>query len=174
MRERIEPDTSQPVVELGGPILNEMCAHALEAQPEECCGLIIGSPSTEEAGVRFERVFRCRNDMTRHHKADPQRYPRDGREAYYMNEADYLRASDEAEREGGVITAVYHSHVGAGAYFSEMDQEFAEQPTFPFPEAAQFVLAVWGGRVAGVGLFERGCNGGPFLGRSVDTGGGRR
>ena len=60
-----------------------------------------------------------------------------------MNEADYLRAQREADSRGESVTAVYHSHVGAGLHFSVMDQAFAKQELFPFPDAAHIVLAVW-------------------------------
>ena len=136
---RIEMDEDRDPVRIDARVMHELCAHALEAQPEECCGLVIGRPSD-----RFSRVVRCRNEMTARHKEDPAAYPRDGTRAFYMSEADYLRAMREAEAEGHRVTAVYHSHVGAGAYLSEMDLAFAEHAFFPFPDAAQIVLAVWG------------------------------
>lgn len=165
MRERVFPDPEQPAVEIPGPVLNEICAHALTTQPEECCGVVVS-----RGGERFGDVMRCRNDMTAHHRADPVRYPRDGRQAYHMNEADYLRAVTEAEERGDRVTAVYHSHVGADAYFSELDQEFALQPLFPFPDAAQFVVAVWEEKVRAVALFEREAGGEDFRGRQVALG----
>ena len=73
--------------------------------------------------------------MTLWHQRDPVSYPRDGREGFYMNEQDYLRADEEATLRGELINCIYHSHVEAGAWFSEMDQDFAEQPLFPFPDA---------------------------------------
>ena len=36
-----------------------------------------------------------------------------------MNELDYMQAQEHAEGKGDAVTAVYHSHVGAGVYFSE-------------------------------------------------------
>jgi [CysO sulfur-carrier protein]-S-L-cysteine hydrolase len=140
--------------------LNEVFAHAREADPEECCGLISG---TDDAPYRY--VIRCRNDMTLHHRRDPASYPRDGRQGFYMNEQDYLRAEDDAEARGEHITCVYHSHVEAGAYFSEMDQDFAGQPLFPFPDADHLVVAVIGGKVVDQALFRRDPDG--FVGRVV-------
>ncbi|NIP98690.1 MAG: hypothetical protein GWO24_36890, partial [Akkermansiaceae bacterium] len=69
-------------------------------------------------------------------------FPRDGETAFYMNEGDYVRAIEHAREKGETITAVYHSHVGAGAYFSELDQAFANQQLFPFPDALHFVISV--------------------------------
>lgn len=160
---RIEVDTNLQPVALPGPVINELCAHAIDARPEECCGLVTGANDQ-----RFRDVHRCRNEMTTRHRADSVAYPRDGREAYLMNEIDYLQAQEHAEGKGDEVTAVYHSHVGAGVYFSEMDQEFADAAFFPFPGAAQIVLAVWEGRVAGAGMFTRDAQSGLFVGVGVE------
>jgi proteasome lid subunit RPN8/RPN11 len=159
--ERIEVSGDLAPAAIDGRLLNELCAHARETWPEECCGLVTGT----RAG-HYEDAHRCRNEMTRLHRADPAAHPRDGTRAFFMNELDYLRVSEEAEPHGRMVTAVYHSHVGAGAYFSELDQEFANQPLFPFPDADHIVLAVFERRVRELGLFRRALDGG-FLGRSV-------
>jgi len=150
LRSRIDPDADLPAAVIPAAVLNEVFAHAREEEPEECCGLITGDDR-----VRHRRVVRCRNDMTLHHRRDPAAYPRDGGEAFHMNEQDYLAAGDEAGARGEKITCVYHSHVGCGAYFSELDQEFAEQPLFPFPEADHLVVSVIGGQVVDLALFQR-------------------
>jgi proteasome lid subunit RPN8/RPN11 len=109
--------------------------------------------------------------MTLQHKNDPVSYPRDARHAYYMSEMDYLRAQQEAEGCGEEVTAVYHSHVAAGVYLSEMDQDFADHALFPFPNAAQIVVAVGTSatdRVLAAGIFER-DDAGRFLGRLLEA-----
>jgi proteasome lid subunit RPN8/RPN11 len=119
-----------------------MCEHALKAfgeRQEECCGLLVG-----DASVSFREVHPCRNDMNRHHRRDPFNFPRDARHAFHMRETDYQRVVREAERRGLRVTGIYHSHVNAEAYFSELDQEFASQPLFPFPDAHHLVLSVTG------------------------------
>jgi proteasome lid subunit RPN8/RPN11 len=97
--------------------------------------------------------------MTALHHKDPDTHTRDGRAAFYMNEHDYLKGVEEAEVAGMDVTAVYHSHVGAGAYLSEMDLEYAAQPLFPFPDADQIVLPVYDRTVRQVAIF-RPCAGG--------------
>jgi proteasome lid subunit RPN8/RPN11 len=69
-------------------------------------------------------VVRCRNEATPRHLKDPEIQPRDGREAFVMNEHDYASAEKFAEARGERVTAVYHSHVGAGAYLSETDLDY--------------------------------------------------
>ena len=162
MGRRTDVDETQTPVRVSGRILNELYAHALDTQPEECCGLIVG-----DANDRYQRVVRCRNEMTRRHQRDPVAYPRDGRDAFYMNEHDYLREQAKADREGLMITAVYHSHVGSAAYLSEMDLEYAESALFPFPAADHIVVSVSEGSVRGLGVFRRDEPGSVFRGRSV-------
>lgn len=85
-----------------------------------------------------------------------------------MNDSDLLMSQRDAESRGQRVTAVYHSHVGAGAYLSEMDQEFAEHALHPFPDAAHVVIAVWERKVARVGIFERDPDTGTYFGRSLE------
>ncbi len=166
MCRRVDVDEAHPPVVVSGRILNELFTHALETLPEECCGLIVGDEREP-----FRRLARCRNEMTPRHRSDPERHPRDGREAFCMNEGDYQHVLEQAEDAGERVTAVYHSHVGTGAYLSEIDLECAESTEFPFPQADQIVVAVFERRVTGVGIFQRAAIGGPFLGRRLEPAG---
>jgi proteasome lid subunit RPN8/RPN11 len=152
--QRIEVRLELPPVEFSRPVLNEICAHALETLPEECCGLLIGDE---------RNPYR----LTQHHLRDPKRFPRDGQQGFHMNELDYLQAIERAEARGERVTVVYHSHVDCGLYFSELDQEYAEQELFPFPDVEHLVVSVVNGRVGGLGLFKRDAEGDGFLGRSA-------
>jgi len=131
-------------------VLNELYEHARESAPEECCGLVVS-----ERGHRYGRAVRCRNLMTQRHDEDPVTYPRDATAAYYMSESDVLAVSREVERSGGAVTAVYHSHVGAGAYLSELDLAYARHALFPFPHADQIVLSVLEHRVREMKIYLR-------------------
>ena len=159
---RVDVDLALPSVEIPRRILNELYAHALETLPEECCGLIIGGERE-----RFRKLVRCRNEMTVRHRDDPSVFPRDGREAFYMNALDYMRAKEEAEAEGERVTTVYHSHVGVGAYLSEMDREYAESELFPFPNADHIVVSVLERKVDSVAFFRLDREERSFLGRTV-------
>jgi proteasome lid subunit RPN8/RPN11 len=154
---RVEVDPARPPLEMPSPLLNEMCEQALKAfgeRQEECCGLLVG-----DLAKPFREVHACHNDMNRHHRRDPFNYPRDARHAFHMRETDYQRVVRDAERRGLRVTGIYHSHVNADAYFSELDQEFASQPLFPFPDVHHLVIAVTGEPgttplVVGVGAFR--------------------
>jgi len=159
---RIDVDEALPSVEIPRRILNDLYSHAIQSLPEECCGLIIGVD--EE---RFQRLVRCRNEMTMRHRQDPVEYPRDGSEAFYMNSLDYMMAHEEAEAQGTRVTAVYHSHVGVGAYLSGMDLAYAVSASFPFPDADHIVVAVFDRKVDSVAFFRKDGEDQSFLGRTV-------
>ena len=131
-------------------LLNALCEHARETHPEECCGLLTGLT----VGA-FEEAHRCRNEMTRLHQRDPRLHPINGERAFHMNEADLLRVVAHAEVTQRLVTGVYHSHADAGAYFSELDQEYARQPGFPFPLAQHVVISVLEGLVGESAVFRR-------------------
>ncbi len=150
MSSRIEVKRTLQSVAVPARVWNELRSHALETRPEECCGLLLG----REAGL-YEHAERCRNEMTRLNREDPASFPRDGTEAFHMNEMDYVRIQERAAEQDLKVTGVYHSHVGVGAYFSELDQAFALQPLFPFPEADHVVLSVIEQRVGEVAVFRR-------------------
>ena len=148
-------ETDEPAQPVGIParILNELCEHAREAEPEECCGLVLS-----EGDHRYGRAVRCHNEMTRRHEEDPEEFPRDSRSAYYMSMRDVIEISREAERTGEHVTAVYHSHVGAGAYLSKDDLAYAQHALFPFPYADQIVLSVFERSVREIKIFVRSGN----------------
>jgi proteasome lid subunit RPN8/RPN11 len=145
-------ETDEPALPVGIParILNELCEHAREAEPEECCGLVLS-----EGSRRYGRAVRCHNEMTLRHQEDPEEFPRDSRSAYYMSTRDVLEVSRQAERSGAHVTAVYHSHVGAGAYLSKDDLSYARHDLFPFPYADQIVLSVLERSVREIKIFLR-------------------
>lgn len=162
---RVDLDPERESRFVPSAVLLEICGHALDAAPEECCGLVLGND--EE---RFLRAVRITNVMTKMHVEDPIAFPKDARHAYYMAELEYLRALEEAEGRGEGVTAVYHSHFGQGCYLSPDDVAFAAHPLFPFPGAAQIVVSVLGDRVQEVGLFEPARQADvPFVGRRLEA-----
>lgn len=142
MDERIEVNRELAPLTMPDRLLNELKNHAREAYPEECCGLVLGPEPR-----RFESVHRCRNEMTRMHQQNPKLHTRDGTRAFHMNESDYLEVQTQAEDRGLLVSAVYHSHINWGLYFSKLDQAYALNPGFPFPEACHIVISVMEGVV---------------------------
>lgn len=89
-------------VEIRQAVLDEVLAHARAALPDECCGLLLGTPSWIEA------VHRARNL-----EPSPTRFLVDPR--------DHFAALHAARRSGARVVGVYHSHPGASAAPSRRD-----------------------------------------------------
>src|SRR5262245_24068424 len=137
-------DERQPPIGISASVLNELRAHAREADPEECCGLVVS-----DGARRHGRVVRCHNEMALRHEEDPEAFPAaDNRVGYYISPRDVIAVLRETERTGAAVTAVYHSHVGARAYLSKLDLRYLENALFPFPDADQIVLSVIDHRVS--------------------------
>ncbi|MCI0548338.1 MAG: M67 family metallopeptidase [Candidatus Rokubacteria bacterium] len=123
-------------------------AQAVAEYPAECCGVIL----VREEGERS--LLACRNIQNELHLKDPARYPRDARTAYYIDPKDLL-AIGRREAEGYRVATIYHSHIDAGAYFSETDKRNALVNGEPaYPEAAYVVVSVLEGRVAATAAFR--------------------
>lgn len=166
MTDRVELDLDRERCRLPSDVLNELCRHALDVAPEECCGLLLSPLSEPDPS----RVVRITNVMTKMHVADPDAFPRDARHAYYMSEVEYLRAIQEAEERAERVSAVYHSHFGQGCYLSQDDIAFASHPLFPFPDADQIVISLLDGQVQQIGRFAPNPDApGGFEGRLVEA-----
>ena len=122
-------------------------SQAVEEYPFESCGVILTRGAER-------RLLGCRNAQNELHARDPQRYPRDARTAYYIDPKDLLRIGD-LEREGFAVAVIYHSHVDAGAYFSETDRRQALVGGEPaYPAAIYVVTSVMAGRVEAMAAFR--------------------
>jgi len=120
---------------------------AVEEYPHESCGVIVA-----RAGER--RLLPCRNVQNELHARDPQKHPRDARTAYYIDPKDLLKIG-RLETEGFRVAVIYHSHVDAGAYFSETDRRQALVGAEPaYPDAVYVVTSVVSGAVAAASAFE--------------------
>ena len=122
-------------------------AQAVAEYPAESCGVIVTRGDER-------RLVACRNVQNELHARDPQRYPRDARAAYYIAPADLLRIG-RLEGEGFAVTVIYHSHIDAGAYFSETDRRNALLGGEPsYPNAVYVVTSVLEGRVDAMAAFR--------------------
>jgi len=120
---------------------DEICRHAVDTYPEECCGVMV-------EGAGEETVFRCTNIQNRLHQLDAKTYPRDATIAYAMDVKELLAVQREAQASGRAIKAFYHSHPKHEAYFSEEDRASATpfgEPTYP--DVHQLVISIYDGAV---------------------------
>ncbi len=110
----------------------------------EACGFVV-------LRGRALEVVPIRNAADRYHEADPEAFPRTSRDSYVMDPRDQLRVLREVDAWGGEIVAIWHSHVEAGAYFSEKDRSDAlAGGVAAVPGAEYLVVGVRGGRVTEV------------------------
>jgi len=127
--------------------LETIRAQAVEEYPFESCGVVL-----RRDGER--RLLRCRNAQNELHGRDPIRHPRDARTAYYIDPKDLLRIGD-LERQGFTVAVIYHSHIDAGAYFSETDRRQAVVGGEPaYPDAVYVVTSVVRGLVDAMAAFR--------------------
>jgi glutamate-1-semialdehyde 2,1-aminomutase len=127
--------------------LAEIKRHAIRDYPNECCGVVV---------VRGDerRLVPCRNIQDQKHAADPARFSRDARTAYFMDPADLARVN-RLEREGFNLAVVYHSHPNAGAYFSETDRLQALMDGEPaYPDVVYLVVSVVGTAVEAAAAYR--------------------
>ena len=127
--------------------LETIRAQAVQEYPFESCGVVLRRGDER-------RLLRCRNAQNELHARDATRHPRDARTAYYIDPKDLLRIGD-LEHQGFGVAVIYHSHIDAGAYFSETDRRQALVGGEPaYPGAVYVVTSVVRGAVEAVGAFR--------------------
>ncbi len=100
-------------MEIPGEIRDAMVQHALEEDPNECCGILAG------AGGIVLQHYRITNT-----EKSPYRYSMDGRE---LNQV--LRELDD---NGWEMQVIYHSHTHSPAYPSDTDVRLAANWPDPY------------------------------------------
>lgn len=99
------------MVEIRRAVVDAMRAHARAALPNECCGLLIGSPG----------VIR---------RAAPARNLRRAPDRYLVDPADHFAALRAARAAGLEVVGAYHSHPGGALRPSDVDCREALYPEF--------------------------------------------
>jgi len=96
-------------------VLANIISHALESDPEECCGVLIGVENSAEEARRIQN-----------NHSEPIR-------RYEMDPIALARAESEADAKGRRIVAIYHSHTHSQAYPSQTDVNNAVQSWWTEP-----------------------------------------
>ena len=81
-----------------------MILHALEEDPQECCGVLLGSGDDE--ATEFVRISNVAEDKERRYSMDP---------------LEQSAAEQRADADGRSITGIFHSHTFSQAYPSTTD-----------------------------------------------------
>ena len=111
------------------PMLDEIFDQAKREYPNECCGMIM---EKSESGAL--RLYPCENVQNEHHKMDPENFPRTAATAYFIDPSQLLKIQKENREKNEKVKIIYHSHINAGAYFSEEDARVAAcegEPAYP-------------------------------------------
>ena len=81
-----------------------MILHALQEDPQECCGVLLGSGDDE--ATEFVRISNVAEDKQRRYSMDP---------------LEQSAAEQRADADGRSITGIFHSHTFTQAYPSTTD-----------------------------------------------------
>jgi len=92
-------------------VLRDIVAHARQTSPEECCGLLIGTPK------RVESVHAARN-------------LRRSSTRYLVDPLDHFAAIRSARQVGLGVVGAYHSHPACPPEPSTTDKREATDPNF--------------------------------------------
>jgi proteasome lid subunit RPN8/RPN11 len=87
---------------------DEMVAHSMEEDPNECCGILSGTDGT------VQELYRITNTTKSSY-------------TYLMDPQEHLNADLDTERKGMEFVAFYHSHTHSPAYPSATDVRMALQ-----------------------------------------------
>ncbi len=129
-------------------ILDDIVAHAREAKPYECCGLLAG------AGDLVIEQYRIANRVGR----DPQAgdlfeqmsakkltalSERQREEvAYFMDTREQARAQRDWQQKGLDLLVVYHSHPASPPYPSDTDIKLAQAPLAFYPNLLFVIVSL--------------------------------
>jgi len=105
------PSGSPESIAITSDILRAIVAHAAEAAPRECCGLLVGT--------------RCRIDErvpTRNVDPNPARFQ--------INPVEHIELNRRLRGSGRAVVGVYHSHPRSAAEPSDSDVAEASYPEF--------------------------------------------
>ena len=131
--------------------LQKIRSQAEKDYPNETCGILTGPTNHKE---KVTGLYPCRNVQDDYHREDPVSFPRAARTAYFIDPRDLLRIQKEARQKNCEMRVIYHSHVDAGAYFSEEDQRIALSEGKPvYPGVSYVVVSVKQGKAEEAALF---------------------
>ena len=152
-------------VALPSDYLQAIRAQAQRDYPNETCGILIGPVSDKE---KITDIFPCKNVQDPYHAEDPVNFPRTARTAYFIDPAELLKIQKAARGRQSEMRVIYHSHVDAGAYFSEDDQRIALSEGEPaYPGVSYLVVSVMQGQAGAMNLFTWARKEGVFQGLPV-------
>jgi proteasome lid subunit RPN8/RPN11 len=153
MAERKRQPWASGHLSLSASLLEEIYAEARAAyaRDEESCGLLVG-PANQPLLV--DGIVPMKNRANALHALDPETYPRTGRMYFDIDPLAFERTVRSREAEGRPAKVLYHSHLDAGAYFSETDAAATTMGgNEPAYDLSYLVTSVREGQIAEHALF---------------------
>ncbi|NVB78935.1 MAG: hypothetical protein HOV81_11105 [Kofleriaceae bacterium] len=121
-------------IEIPGPVLQAIYAHARATFPDECCGYLVGP---RDAAV--DAAIACRNAQDDgEHPTAPER----GADTGFVIAGAELFAFARTFDTPRPARIVYHSHTNGRAYFSTVDREVAASAAGPHYPVQHLVVGV--------------------------------
>lgn len=111
------------MLEIERRFVDDMIAHAREAMPDECCGILAGA----EGGV--SQVYRMTNV-----EASPFRFS--------MDPLEIMNVDQEASEKGWELAVIYHSHTHSEAYPSDTDVRIAGGTNELWPDVRYILVSL--------------------------------
>jgi proteasome lid subunit RPN8/RPN11 len=105
------PSGSPESIAITSDVLRAIVAHAADAAPRECCGLLVGTCCRVDESV-----------PTRNVDPNPARFQ--------INPAEHIELNRRLRGSGRTVVGVYHSHPRSGAEPSDSDVAEASYPEF--------------------------------------------
>lgn len=131
-------------------ILDDMVAHAREAKPYECCGLLAGADGVVTQQYRItnrvaqepqaEQLFQQMSAKSLTALSERQRQE----VAYFMDTREQVRAQRDWQQKGLDLLVVYHSHPASPPYPSDTDIKLAQAPLTFYPDLVFIIISLMG------------------------------
>ena len=110
----------------------------------------------KQKGV-LSKLRPCENVQDKYHALDSENFSRTAKTAYFIDPKELLAIQKELRENEEEIRIIYHSHIDAGAYFSEEDTRVALTEGQPaYPGVSYLVVSVLDGKVKESNLFHWG------------------
>lgn len=124
------------MIRIEEPAWKVMLAHAIQAYPRECCGILLGHEN--QSGRRVVSIaVPCRNA-----------YDSDQSDRFLIDPRDQLAAERRARAESLDVLGCFHSHPDHGVCFSENDLKNS------WPSYSNIVLCIQQGQFHSAGAFR--------------------
>lgn len=133
------------MVRISRNLVDEMVAHARDALPNECCGILAGPFDWRKMDGEVAKSYRMTNV-----EASPFRFS--------MDPAELVAVDTEAGGNGWELIAIYHSHTQSAAYPSDTDIRIARGTAELWPDTRYVLVSLMDADNPAVRIFriERG------------------